>query len=155
MAALRIIAAVMIASAMMMGGALASAQPIPEGGCLTNDDIRAAQDAWAGAVKAIGEAWRSDLEGGLEECTAAEVAQGAIDAAYAYHLDVPVLFKPTYTQDPHTFRNDAAGALSYFVGDCAGALEAEVLSEFDYGFTLGCVRACVRVTQMMAITGGD
>jgi hypothetical protein len=38
-----------------------------------------------------------------------------IDAAYGYQIGA-VLFKPTLTVNPQTFRTTRAGALSYFVG---------------------------------------
>ena len=39
-----------------------------------------------------------------------------LDAAYGYQFG-PVLFKPTLTTAPETFRTTREGALSYFVGD--------------------------------------
>ena len=38
-----------------------------------------------------------------------------IDGAYGYQFG-PVLFKPTLTVSPQTFRTTRAGALAYFVG---------------------------------------
>ncbi len=38
-----------------------------------------------------------------------------IDGAYGYKMGA-VLFKPTLTTAPHTFRTTRAGALAYFVG---------------------------------------
>jgi len=51
-------------------------------------------------------------------CDAAyDVALGALNGAYNY--PDPVLFKPTLTTAPFTFRPTKAGALSYFIGtDC-------------------------------------
>lgn len=43
------------------------------------------------------------------------LAEKVIDAAYGYQMGA-VLFKPTLTVNPHTFRTTRAGALSYFVG---------------------------------------
>ena len=49
--------------------------------------------------------------------TAYEVALGALNGAYNYPESV--LFKPTLTTAPYTFRPTKAGALSYFIGtDC-------------------------------------
>jgi hypothetical protein len=43
------------------------------------------------------------------------LAEKVIDAAYGYQYGA-VLFKPTLTINPQTFRTTRAGALSYFVG---------------------------------------
>jgi hypothetical protein len=42
-------------------------------------------------------------------------AEAALDESYGYNIG-PVLFKPTLTTAPQTFRTDREGALSYFVG---------------------------------------
>jgi hypothetical protein len=96
-------------------------------GCISSDDIKSAQSAWAGAVVSIGDAWLS------EGCTGAlREANGALDAAYSF--DRPLLFKPTLTVKPTTFRPTREGALSYFVGQCVDA--ASHVST-DNGFALG------------------
>ena len=47
----------------------------------------------------------------------AKATAGAVlDAAYGYQYG-PVLFKPTLTTAPQTFRTSREGALAYFVGD--------------------------------------
>jgi hypothetical protein len=43
-----------------------------------------------------------------------KVATSAIDAAYGYPASV--LFKPTLTTEPYTYRPTHSGALSYFIG---------------------------------------
>jgi hypothetical protein len=43
------------------------------------------------------------------------LAEKVIDSAYGYQFG-PVLFKPTLTLAPQTFRTTRAGALAYFVG---------------------------------------
>jgi hypothetical protein len=43
-----------------------------------------------------------------------EIAHGAIDGAYGYADSV--LFKPTLTTEPYTYRPTRNGALSYFIG---------------------------------------
>lgn len=66
-------------------------------------------------------------------CKAAyEQARGALNAAYAYDLGIPVLFKPTLTGVPYTYRNDLEGALSYFIGT-----ECLILSGSGYVFPPG------------------
>jgi len=48
-------------------------------------------------------------------CRAAyAAATGALAAAYNY--DGKVLFKPTFTTTPYTYRVELSGALSYFIG---------------------------------------
>lgn len=42
-------------------------------------------------------------------------ASAVLDAAYGYNIG-PVLFKPTLTVVPQTFRPTKEGALAYFVG---------------------------------------
>jgi len=73
-------------------------------------DVLAAQRAWGEALVKIS----TDFEqGGLAKAKA--TAEAVLDAAYGYNLG-PVLFKPTLTTAPHTFRPTRAGALAYFVG---------------------------------------
>ena len=52
--------------------------------------------------------------GGLAKAKA--TAEAVLDAAYGYQYG-PVLFKPTLTTAPQTFRTTKEGALAYFVGD--------------------------------------
>lgn len=95
--------------------------------CLTTNDILEAQRAWGKAVVAIGDAW---MQG--QNCDAAlEQAKGAFDAAYT----TPLLFKPTVTYEPYTFRNNRTDTVSYFVGKCA---IPDRVGE-DLGFALGFV----------------
>ena len=77
---------------------------------ITQAEVEAAQVAWGNALVQIS----SDFaEGGIEQ--ARQTAQGIIAAAYGYDMG-PVLFKPTLTESPQTFRTTAEGALAYFVG---------------------------------------
>ena len=90
--------------------------------CLGVADILKNQKAWADALVHIGDEWRrAGCDGALP------AAVGAIDA-YA----PPLLFKPTVTYDPNTFRNTRDRALSYFVGACAPVRVGD-----DHGFALG------------------
>lgn len=77
---------------------------------VTESEIRAAHKTWGDALVQISTDYGS---GGIEPAKA--TAKGAIDAAYGYNLG-PVLFKPTLTEAPQTFRTTAEGALAYFVG---------------------------------------
>ncbi len=71
--------------------------------------IDAAQRAWCEALVAIGaESTRPDGD-------PVGMANTVLSTAYNYDAGV-VLFKPTLTSAPQTFRLDKAGALAYFVG---------------------------------------
>ncbi|MFO1494022.1 MAG: hypothetical protein U1F26_05115 [Lysobacterales bacterium] len=77
---------------------------------ITESEVLAAQQAWGQALVSISKAYET---GGRP--AAAELAGKVIDEAYGYNLG-PVLFKPTLTQAPQTFRTTRDGALAYFVG---------------------------------------
>lgn len=73
-------------------------------------EVEAAQKAWGEALVKISDDYQS---GGLAKAKA--TASAVLDGAYGYKLG-PVLFKPTLTVEPQTFRTTKEGALSYFVG---------------------------------------
>lgn len=73
-------------------------------------DVLAAQRAWGEALVQISKDYES---GGIAKAKA--TAEAVLDAAYGYQFG-PVLFKPTLTTAPQTFRTDREGALAYFVG---------------------------------------
>lgn len=77
---------------------------------ITEADVIAAQDAWCDALVNISATYEKQ-----GSAAARAAAERVIDAAYGYDLG-PVLFKPTLTVAPQTFRTTKAGALSYFVG---------------------------------------
>jgi len=85
--------------------------------CVTAEDALVTATAFANAVISISKAYHGK-EGGEENCIAAyRVALDALSGAYAYQGDTrTVLFKPTLTSAPYTFRNTKAAALSYFIG---------------------------------------
>jgi len=78
---------------------------------IAESEVLAAQKAWGEALVAISVAYDTQ---GIKAAKA--LAGKVIDAAYGYQFGV-VLFKPTLTVAPQTFRINRAGALSYFVGD--------------------------------------
>jgi len=78
---------------------------------ITEAEVLAAQEAWGDALVKISTTYE---EKGLE--AAKELAQQVIDQAYGYDYGA-VLFKPTLTTAPQTFRLTKEGALAYFVGD--------------------------------------
>lgn len=80
-------------------------------GNVTEADVLSAQIAWGNALVKIASDYES---GGIAKAKA--TAGAVIDAAYGYQYG-PVLFKPTLTTAPQTFRTTREGALAYFVGD--------------------------------------
>jgi hypothetical protein len=78
---------------------------------ITESEVLAAQKAWGDALVAISTTY--DRQG---KKAAKALAAKIIDQAYGYQYG-PVLFKPTLTVAPQTFRTTRAGALAYFVGD--------------------------------------
>jgi hypothetical protein len=80
-------------------------------GAVTEEEVRAAQTAWGQALVQISRDYEA---GGIEKARA--TAGAVIDGAYGYGMG-PVLFKPTLTTAPQTFRTTREGALAYFVGN--------------------------------------
>ena len=77
---------------------------------INEPEVLSAQQAWCKALVDISAAHTSS-----GQPAAKALAEKVIDAAYGYQLGA-VLFKPTLTVNPQTFRTTRAGALSYFVG---------------------------------------
>ena len=77
---------------------------------ISEGEVLAAQKAWGEALVAISTTYETK---GIQ--TAKALAGKVIDAAYGYQFG-PVLFKPSLTVAPQTFRTTRAGALAYFVG---------------------------------------
>lgn len=102
----------------MLGGPLALAAGLAfvgtasatTGARITEAEVLAAQKAWGEALVNISKAYE---EGGREK--ARKLADQVLDGAYGYQQG-PVLFKPTLTVSPQTFRTTKDGALAYFVG---------------------------------------
>ena len=88
------------------GGAHAAAIYAP----ITQAEVEAAQQAWGNALVAISTEY--DTKG---HAAAKQLAGQVLDGAYGYGMG-PVLFKPTLTVAPQTFRTSRDGALAYFVG---------------------------------------
>ena len=77
---------------------------------ITESEVLTAQRAWGDALVAISTTFETE---GIEAAKA--LAEKVIDEAYGYQFGA-VLFKPTLTVAPQTFRTTRAGALAYFVG---------------------------------------
>lgn len=120
---LKLLPALMLSSAIAIG-ACATAEPLPATASTTattaaqekeisKEEVLAAQQAWGKALVQIS----TDYErGGIDAAKA--TAEAVLDSAYGYNLG-PVLFKPTLTTAPQTFRTSRDGALAYFVGQDA------------------------------------
>jgi len=103
-------------------------------------EVEAAQTAWCGALVAI--STENDTKG---HAAAKTLAGQVLDSAYAYDMG-PVLFKPTLTVAPQTFRTTRDGALAYFVG-------GDSTYPNDTGFALKGWRKCESVNTGVVITG--
>ena len=77
---------------------------------IVKNDILKALNDWGESLIAISRAYEDD---GLESARA--LAEQALDRLYGFELG-PVLFKPTLSGGPQTFRLTKISALSYFIG---------------------------------------
>lgn len=101
----------LILPAAVLGASLPALAEVPVANrAITQAEVLAAQNGWCKALLEIGAA---NASGG--PAAARALAEKVIDTAYGYQLG-PVLFKPTLTVAPQTFRTTRAGALAYFVG---------------------------------------
>ncbi len=91
-------------------GGLAAAKGVVVNQAVAENEVLAAQQQWCKALVDISATY--DREG---HDAAKALAGKVIDSAYGYQMGA-VLFKPTLTTNPQTFRTTRAGALSYFVG---------------------------------------
>jgi hypothetical protein len=96
--------------AALLPAAAATAQTTVVNQAVTEAEVLGAQKAWCGALVEISRV--DDTQG---QPAAKALAEKVIDAAYGYQMGA-VLFKPTLTVAPQTFRTTRAGALAYFVG---------------------------------------
>lgn len=77
---------------------------------ITETEVLSAQEGWCKALVDI-----AGTHAKSGQPAAKALAEKVIDSAYGYQMGA-VLFKPTLTVSPQTFRTTRAGALSYFVG---------------------------------------
>lgn len=92
----------------LAGPALANSNVVNKS--ISEAELLAAQKAWGEALVSISTTYEKQ---GL--AAARQLAEKVIDSAYGYQYG-PVLFKPTLTVAPQTFRTTRDGALAYFVG---------------------------------------
>jgi hypothetical protein len=107
---------------------------------ITTAEVEDAQRGWCGALVAI--STEADTNG---QPAAKALAETVLDTAYAYNMG-PVLFKPTLTIAPQTFRTTRDGALAYFVG-------GDKAYPNDSGFALKHWRKCQSDNAGIVITG--
>ncbi len=107
---------------------------------VTETEVVAAQAAWCDALVSI--STTGEQQG---QAAARKLAGEVIDAAYGYNLG-PVLFKPTLTVAPQTFRTTREGALAYFVGGDSNFAN-------DSGFALKGWTACRAENAAVHING--
>lgn len=88
----------------------AAAKGIVVNQAITEAEVVAAQQGWCKALVDI-----STTGAKSGQPAAKALAEKVIDGAYGYQMGA-VLFKPTLTTNPQTFRTTRAGALAYFVG---------------------------------------
>jgi hypothetical protein len=102
----------MLVAALLAAGATttASARTVVVNQAITEAEVAGAQQAWCKALVDI-----SATHAKSGQPAAKALAEKVIDAAYGYQMGA-VLFKPTLTVAPQTFRTTRAGALAYFVG---------------------------------------
>lgn len=103
----RLLLAAAVAAA--FAGPAAARTPVVNA-AITEAEVLAAQKAWGDALVTISTTYEKD---GRD--AARKVAEKVIDGAYGYQMGA-VLFKPTLTTAPQTFRTTREGALAYFVG---------------------------------------
>ncbi|MDG2048187.1 MAG: hypothetical protein P8J79_13330 [Halioglobus sp.] len=89
---------------------LSAVTPAFAGDSISEAEVLAAQQGWC---KALLEISATNAKSG--EAAAKVLAEKVIDSAYAYETG-PVLFNPTLSFYPQTFRTEREGALAYFVG---------------------------------------
>jgi hypothetical protein len=107
---------------------------------ITEQEVFDAQQAWCQALVAI-----STLHAKEGQPAAKGLAEEVLDAAYGYQLGA-VLFKPTLTVNPQTFRMTRQGALAYFVGGDSDFPQ-------DDGFALKDWTKCEVLTEGVLLMG--
>ncbi len=135
----RILTAAVLAVLAPVGAAMAQTTVVNKG--VTETEVLAAQRAWCEALVNISRT--GETQG---QAAAKALAEKVIDGAYGYQMGA-VLFKPTLTVAPQTFRTTRAGALAYFVG-------GDQAFPKDTGFALKGWTKC-EISNMAIFIAGD
>lgn len=130
------------AAAIMFSAGQVSAQSVVVNQAVSEQEVLAAQQGWCKALLDIGAAYQKEGQAAAES-----LAGAVIDAAYAYQMGA-VLFKPTLTVNPQTFRTTREGALAYFVG-------GNETFPNDTGFALKGWTACAAENAAIFISGNS
>lgn len=134
-----LVAAALVAAALSPA---AFAQAVVVNQSITPAEVQAAQQAWCAALVDI-----STTHARSGQPAAKDLAEKVIDGAYGYQMGA-VLFKPTLTVVPQTFRTTRAGALAYFVG-------GDTAFPKDTGFALKGWTKCEVANAAVFIAGGS
>jgi hypothetical protein len=137
-----ILSAALLAIVLPAGAALAQGAPTVVNQSITEAEVLGAQKAWCEALVTISRT--GETQG---QAAAKALAEKVIDAAYGYQMGV-VLFKPTLTVAPQTFRTTRAGALAYFVG-------GDQAFPKDTGFALKGWTKCEAANSAIFIAGNS
>lgn len=129
----------LVAAAALAAAGIAHAQVVVNK-AITQSEVQAAQQAWC---KALVDISTTGAQSG--PAAAKALAEKVIDSAYGYQMGA-VLFKPTLTTNPQTFRPTRAGALAYFVG-------GDPAFPKDTGFALKGWTKCEPVNNAIFIAG--
>jgi hypothetical protein len=129
---------ILVTLALAGTGGLASATVVNQS--ITEAEVLAAQKGWCQALVDISQTHEKS-----GQPAAKALAEKVIDGAYGYQMGA-VLFKPTLTMAPQTFRTTRAGALAYFVGGDSNFPK-------DTGFALKGWTKCESKNAAMFIAG--
>lgn len=132
--------AAILAALLPAAAAIAQTTPTTVNRSINEGEVLAAQRAWCQALVNISRT--GETQG---QAAAKALAEQVIDAAYGYQMGA-VLFKPTVTVAPQTFRTTRAGALAYFVG-------GDQAFPRDTGFALQGWTRCEIANTAIFITG--
>ena len=124
----------------LLGSNQALAQDIVVNQGISEPEVLSAQQGWCKALVDISSSY--EQEG---QAAAKALAEQVIDSAYGYQMGA-VLFKPTLTVNPQTFRTSRDGALAYFVG-------GDPAYPKDTGFALKGWKDCKIDNAAIFITG--
>ncbi|MBB5017911.1 hypothetical protein HNQ59_001181 [Chitinivorax tropicus] len=124
-------------AALTLFSGYAAAEAVVVNRGISEQEVLAAQQGWCKALVDISSTYESN---GREAAKA--LAEKVIDSAYGK----AILFKPTLTMNPQTFRTTRAGTLSYFVG-------GDSTYPKDTGFALKGWKKCEIDNAAVLITG--
>jgi hypothetical protein len=136
----RLVAAACLGTTALLLAPLASAKTTLVNQAISEAEVLAAQQAWCKALVDI-----SSTHARSGQAAAKALAERVIDGAYGYQMGA-VLFKPTLTVAPQTFRTTREGALAYFVGGDRSFPQ-------DSGFALKGWQKCDVANAAVFITG--